>query len=109
MQLTQHIFRKPHPAIGININADTDAVQRGAGKMNVMPAIRSLVHHALLHLVHMEPGWSGWPGQPDIFAAIREARETLVRDTRALIQAVGTGMTETAVVHIPAMQTRSTC
>src|SRR2546421_3859252 len=77
--------------------------------MNVMPATRSLVHHALLHLVHMQPGWSGWPGQPDIFAAIREARETLVCDTRALIQAIGTGMTKAAVEHIPAMQARAAC
>src|SRR5437764_15370160 len=77
--------------------------------MTVMPGTCSFIQHALWHVLNLQSGWVEWSGHPDIFAAIREARETLVRDTRALIQAVGTGMTKAAVEHIPAMQACSAC
>jgi hypothetical protein len=35
--LTQHIFRKPYPTIGVNVDADANAVQRGAGQMDENP------------------------------------------------------------------------
>ena len=44
---------------------------------------------------------------PDVFAAIGETCKPLVRDTGALVQPIGAGVAETAVVHIPAVPARA--
>ncbi len=72
-----------------------------------MPAGWRFVDHAFLHRVDVDPGRIGWPCQANVFAAIGEACEPLVRDTGALVQAIGTGVAEAAVVHIPAVQARA--
>ena len=106
--LAYDVFGEPHPAVRVNVEANADAVQRRAGQVDVVPARRSLVYHAFLDSVDVVPGRRRWPGQPDALAAIREG-ETLVCDAGALIQSIGAGMAETAVVHVPAMQPRTTC
>ncbi len=102
-----HILGKPDPAIGGHVYADAEAVQGFAGQVNIVPAGWSLGHHAFLHGVDMRPGRVGWPGQADALAAVGIAGETFVGYARALIFAVGAGMAEAAVVHVPAMQERA--
>ncbi len=104
---TYQILRKPDPTIWIDVDADTAAMQRGTGQMNIMPAGRPLVHHAFLHGVHVIPWRCGWPCQPDIFTAIRKARESLIGNAHALIFPIGAGVAEAAVIHVPAMQPRT--
>src|SRR5947209_20106493 len=82
-------------------------MQRCAGQVNAMPACRRLINHTLLHRIDVAPGGIGWTRQPDALAAVRETRESLIRDARTLIFTGGTGMAEAAMLHIPAMQPRT--
>jgi len=105
--LAHDVFGEPDPAARVDVDADTDMMQRGTGQVNIMPAGWPLVNHTFLHGVDVGPGWIGWSGQPDAFAAVGEG-ETLIGDARTLVQAVGAGMAKSAVIHIPTVQTRST-
>ena len=57
--------------------------------------------------VDVGPGWIGWPGKANIFAAVAQASESFISYALVLRHTVGAGMTEAAVRHIPAMQQRA--
>ena len=102
--LAHHVFGEPDPASGIHHDSDAYTMQRGARQVDAVPACWRLIDHALLYAVYTGPGcWIG-ACQADILAAIGEARETFVGDACALIKSIGTGMAETTVNHVPAMQ-----
>lgn len=104
MASTDQVFGKPDPAVGRDINADASAVKGSAGQMNAMPAIRGLVNHTLLDGIDIVPGRIGRPGQADALATIAIACKAFVSDAGALALAIGAGMAEATVVHIPAME-----
>lgn len=82
-------------------------MKRSAGKVNEVPACGTFVHHALLDVVDSAPGrWIG-SGKANILATICKASEAFIGDAGTLVKSIGTGMTEAAVDHIPAMQTRA--
>ena len=105
--LTQHIFSEPDPSIGIDVDADAYAVQGCAEKVDAVPAAERFVRHAFLHQVDMRPGRSGWSGQADIFTAVAQSGEALIGDALVLCHAIGAGMAEAAMGHVPAMQQRA--
>jgi hypothetical protein len=105
--LTYHVLGEPDPAIGIDINADADAVKRLAGQVDVVPAGRAFIHHAFLDGVYVCPGRVGRTGKTDAFTTIGEG-EAFSGDTYALAYPVGAGVAEAAVEHVPAMQARAT-
>src|SRR5450631_3914315 len=73
-----------------------------------MPARGRLVDHPLLNFVDAFPGSGKRSCICNIFSAIAHSGETLGDNTRTLWPTIGTGMTETAVVHIPTVQPCST-
>src|SRR5579859_861883 len=81
--LARHILAEPGPAIGIDVDADTDAMQRRAEEVNAVPASQRFLFHALLHRIDIGPGRIGWPGEADVFAAVTGTREAFIRDTLA--------------------------
>jgi hypothetical protein len=105
-RLADQVFGEPDPAIWVDVDADPGAMQGSAGQVDAVPAAGRLVNHAFLHRIDVGPGGSRWTGQPDAFAAIAIAREAFVSDAYALVKAIGAGMAEAAVMHVPAMQTR---
>ncbi len=102
--LADHILCKPDVSIGINVDANSDMVQRLAEKMNAMPASRRLIDHRLLDFRGPFPGGREGTGVADVFAAICIPGKPLCCDTITLLLPIGAGMAETAMVHIPAMQ-----
>ncbi len=54
--LTHHILAEPDPTVAINVNTNTNAVERSAGQVNEMPAPGPFVDHALLHGIDIVPG-----------------------------------------------------
>src|SRR5689334_14804838 len=89
-QLTCHILGEPGPAIGINIDAYADAMQRRAEEVDAMPASQWFLFHALLYGVDIGPGRIGWSGEADIFATVARPREAFISDTLAGRAAIGT-------------------
>ena len=106
LALTDQIFGEPYPAARVYDDADADTMQRGTRQVDAMPAGRRLIPHALLYGIDTAPGVRIGTSQSNVFAAVGIARETLVRDAHTLVFAVGTGVAEAAVNHIPAMQAR---
>ncbi len=106
--LANHIFGKPDPAVGVYEDADADAVEGGAGEVNEVPAVGSLVHHAFLDVVDAAPRCGIGTRLCNVFAAVGVAREALVGDAHTLVFTVGAGVTEAAVGHVPAMEARAT-
>ena len=49
LYLAYHILGEPYPPIGIDVDADAHAVQRGAEKMNAVPAAEWFVSHAFVN------------------------------------------------------------
>ena len=83
--LADQVFGEPYPAVWVNVDTYSCAMQRGAGQVDAVPAAGRLVNHAFLNRVDMRPGGRRWTGQPDAFAAIAVAREAFVGDARTLI------------------------
>src|SRR5579884_3184839 len=81
-------------------------MQCGAGEMNAMPAGWRFVNHALLHLINVRPGRVGRACQTDALAAVAES-EAFVGNASTLANAIRAGVAEAAVIHIPAMQART--
>ncbi len=106
--LTDHILGEPDPAPGIDDKTDSYTVERGAGRVDAMPTGWRLVNHALLHSIDATPWCWIRSGQANAFSAVGEACKALVSNAGALIQAIGTGMAEATVNHVPAMQAGAT-
>lgn len=102
--LADHVLCKPDVPIGINIDANADVVQRLAKEMDAMPACWRLIDHRLLDLSGSFPGSGEGTGIANVFAAICVASEPLCGNAVALLLAIGAGMAETAMIHIPAVQ-----
>ena len=82
-------------------------MERRAEKVDTVPAVRSFVDHTFLDSRYTAPGrWIG-PRLPDILATIARTGEALISDPLAGLTAIGTGMAEAAIDHIPAMQKRT--
>lgn len=107
--LTHQILGEPHPAMRINVEANSDAMQGFARQMNEMRSRRSLIHHAFLYSIDIGPGRVGRPCQPDVFTPIGKACETLIRDTDGRVYTIWTGVAEATMKHIPAVQASAAC
>ena len=106
---TNHVLSEPNPAIGSNVDAYANPVEGRTGQVNAMPACWRLVDHAFLYSIDSVPRrWIG-SREGDVLAAIAKARESLIGDTRALVEPIGAGMAEAAVNHIPTVQAGTAC
>ena len=104
LALAHHVFGEPDPASGIHHDSDAYTVQRGACQVNAVPACWRLIDHALLYTVYPVPRcWIG-ACQANALATVGKASETFISDACTLIKSIGTGMAETTVNHVPAMQ-----
>src|SRR5437763_8044392 len=98
------VLCEPDPAFSIHHDSDAHTMQRGACQVDAVPACWGLIDHTLLYAVYPGPGcWIG-ACQADILAAIGKAREPFVGDACTLIKSIGTGMAESTVNHVPAVQ-----
>jgi hypothetical protein len=103
--LTYHIFGEPEPTSGIDDEANAYAVESGTAQMDAVPARWGFIPHALLYIIHAAPGSGIRTGEANVLTTIGITGETFVRDACTLVFPIGAGVTETAVNHIPAMQT----
>lgn len=104
IELAHHVFGEPGPAVGIDIDADAHLMEGRAEQVDAVPAAKRLVGHAFLHGGYTGPGCRIWTGQSDVFAAVAPTGKAFVGDTLIWRTTIGTGMIETAMGHIPAMQ-----
>jgi hypothetical protein len=104
--LTYHVLCEPDPAVGIDINADANTVERLAGQVDVVPAGGAFIHHAFLDGIYVCPGRVRRTGKTDAFTTIGEG-EAFSGDTYALVYSVGTGVAEAAVEHVPTVKARA--
>src|SRR5690242_20586223 len=105
--LAHHVLSEPHIAIRINIYPYTDSVQGFAKEMDVVPACGGFISHAFMYIVGSLDGVRERTGPANILATIAIALEAFVGYAHTLVDSIGAGMTEAAVIHVPAMQTRS--
>jgi hypothetical protein len=105
--LAYHIFSEPDPSVGIDIDADADTMQGSAEQVDAVPASEWLVSHTFLHGIDSGPGSRIGPCQADTFSAVAQTREAFIGDALIGRAAIGTGVAESAVRHVPAMQKRT--
>jgi hypothetical protein len=105
--LAYHIFTEPDPSSGINIDADADTMQGSTEKVDTVPASERLLSHTLLHGIDPGPGCRKRPCSTNTFSAVAQACEAFISDALIRRAAIRTGMAESAVRHVPAMQKRS--
>lgn len=82
-------------------------MQGGAEEVNAVPARRRLVLHTFLDGVDAAPGRRIWPGLANILSTVGVASKAFISNALVWRHAVGTVVTETAVIHVPAMQERA--
>jgi hypothetical protein len=78
-------------------------MERCTGQVDAMPACWRLVYHALLYSIDTRPWARVWSCEANVLATIRKLK-TFISNADALIQPIWTGVAETAMNHVPAMQ-----
>ena len=101
--LAYHVFSKPDPAAGIDIDTDADTMQGGAEQVDTVPASQRLVSHAFLNGGYTGPGGRIWSCLAYILSAVAQASKTFIGDALVLRTPIRAGMAEAAVLHVPAM------
>ena len=107
MHLACHIFGEPWPSVSIDVDADANAVQGRAEKVDAVPASEGFASHAFLNGVHAVPGCRIWSGAANIFAAITQAGEAFIGDALVRRAAIWAIVAEATMRHVPAMQERA--
>lgn len=82
-------------------------MQGGTEQVDTVPASQRLVSHAFLHSIDASPGSGIWPRQADILSTVAIVGKAFIGDALVWRHAVGAGVAEATVIHIPAMQQRA--
>src|SRR5436305_4021567 len=101
---TRHIFSKPDPAVGSNIDPNTHQVQGSTEQVDPVPSSKRLVSHAFLNGGDASPGCRIRPCHGDILSTVAIPGKPFIRDALVRRTAIWARMAKAAVIHIPAME-----
>src|SRR5947209_3488891 len=94
---THKILRKPDIALSIDIDADANFVEPGAGQINAVPTRRRLINHTFLNSVCAVIWCWVWTCISDTFATHSIVSEAFIGDALAERAPIGAGVAEAAM------------